>query len=660
MEIRRDKRKLLKVSTAALAGLLVLGGALYYLISEEKKEGELYSPTVAVPEDFMVIVEYPGSEEDMLAISCLTPLLFMGGNHHPLIVLDRENELSRQELFTLSHWRTDRQKMFFGNGEGTLSTVNSQLSDAGLSTVEEFNAFPLTTDICASFIGFAGAMTVSTYEESLWVATHAKRENLAMIQGRATFGSQEDAWERLASAGVSAEYVVVTNPNDHNLAILKNQTMDYDDYDDPWFCPDLSVISSVLCAYHDGYMITDTPSVGSVEWDLNMEFPQNRRAAGLLSALRDMNLRFGPTENIALVGCASAIPQFLLQVNNEGAITNSDVIYGFLDDDDHTMDAAVGRIIQYDLSLASNQLAKTFMFDDFVDTVHVNYRDVAGGSHEKEWRKHGASFSGFEITYERMQATPGRWICTDFEDAGFTYDYVGPYGTGTKLADGTVNSMENDISEICRGSGYVAYRGHGSDYGSLYGIRVYGPNGDEHTLSSADAAAMDVPPQIAYFVSCLNGKIYGHGPGTDPGSDIDFERLFTLNYLASGPAVLIGATEVSYSNIGQDLTSIPAEYLPFSDDHQWDHNDAWYAFVWDGILDHPGEHGTAGKAVQWSENRYMKYPANNNPTPFNPDGSVDWFEVTFFALYGDPAFRPAIDPDTKPNYDPWHNGADDN
>lgn len=171
---------------------------------------------------------------------------------------------------------------------------------------------------------------------------------------------------------------------------------------------------------------------------------------------------------------------------------------------------------------------------------------------------------------------------------------------------------------------------------------------------------MNVPPQIAFFVSCLNGKIYGHGPGTEPANDVEFDKLFTLNYLAAGPAVLVGATEVSYSNIGQDLTSIPAEYLPFIDDHRWDHNDAWYAFVWDGILNHPGEHGTIGKAVQWCENRYMQYPPNNSPIPFNPTAEVDWYEVTFFAVYGDPAFRPAIDVNGGPgSYDPWHNGPDD-
>ncbi|MGA1820756.1 MAG: C25 family cysteine peptidase [Thermoplasmatota archaeon] len=392
-----------------------------------------------------------------------------------------------------------------------------------------------------------------------------------------------------------------------------------------------------------------------------MELSPNRRAVGVLNEIRKVSGEFGAPEYVAITGSAPAVPQFLVRSGGmEGDIVNSDIIYGFLDNDHTAMDAAVGRLVQYDVSLASNQLLKTYLFDDFTETITVDYRDVAGGTHDKDWRRHAASFSGYDITYKRMQATPARWICNDFEELGFSYDYVGPFNTGNKFFDGVVNSMENDISEICEGSGYVAYRGHGSDTGSLYGIRVMGPNGEEHALRYTDCQEMDVPPQIAFFVSCLNGKIYGHGPGTDPSSDVAFDKLFTLNYLSSGPAVLVGATEVSFSNIGQDIWSLRAEYGPFEDDYKWDHNDAWYAFVWDGIINHPGDHGTVGKAVQWSENRYMKYPPNNQPAPFDPNGEVDWYEVTFFAVYGDPAFRPAIDTSGGAgDYDPWHNGDAD-
>lgn len=654
-----DRKLTIKIAAVSFAVILVIGVIMLFALRGEGEKEEEYSPDTGLPEDFMVIVDNPRTEDELLAVASLTPLLFLGGEYHPLVIIEEDGDLSTQLLFTLTHLDTDREKLIFSNREDTFAKVNAQLGNNGLTEAPEGMHFPLTSDVCSRFDGFDGIMTVASYEEALWAAPIAKMDNMALVKGEPSFEYQEQAWARLSQNGIPSNYIIAANPNDHSVEILSNKTEDYDTYDNAWFCPDLSVHAAQMAAYHDAYVITRITSRDTVDWDMNMEYSQNRRAAGYLEEIRGLSREYGPAEYVAVVGSASAIPQFLMQVNGEGDITNSDIMYGFLDDDQHTMDAAVGRLIQYDESLASNQLLKTYLFDDFTDMVEVDYRDVAGGTHLKDWKTHGASFSGFDITYKRMQATPGRWICSDYTDAGFTYDYVGPFGTGQKFADGVVNSMETSLEEICQGSGYIAYRGHGSDTGSLYGIRVYGPNGEEYQLTADDAASLDLPPQIAFFVSCLNGKIYGNGPGTDPGSDTDFSRLFTMNYLSAGPAVLVGATEVSYSNIGQDLTSLPAEYLPFSDDHKWDHNDAWYAFVWDGILNHPAEHGTVGKAVQWSENRYIQYPPNNSPSPFDPTGEVDWYEVTFFSVYGDPAFRPAIPLDTQPNYDPWHNGEDD-
>jgi hypothetical protein len=653
------EKKHLKFVAVAVVALLLLGGLIAFLALRKKPvEEELYKPSVEAPMDFMVIVEYPKDDNDLFSIAALTPLLFQGGTFHPLMILDEQDELSRQEIYTLNHWNTDHPKMLFANDEAVFERVNTQLDAEGLSPVEEQYSFKLDRFACGMFYGFTGAMTAATYEEALWVGTLAKNKNLAVVHGDPTYASQKEVWAELSAMGLPANYIVATNPYDHDLETLKANTPDYDEYDDAWFCPDLSVLSAELSAYYDGYVITRAPPVESVSWVMNMEFSQNRRATGYFNMIRNVSSAYGPAEYVCIVGSASAVPQFLMQLSGQGAITNSDILYGFLDDDHSVMDAALGRVIQYEVSLASNQLCKSFFIDDFVDTVHVNYRDQAGGPQEKVWREHGASFSGYEITYNRIQATPGRWICNDYEDLGWTYDYVGPYGTGNQVLDGVVNSMENNLVEICKGTGYVAYRGHGSDTGSLYGIRVYGPNGDEHKLSYKDCQGMDVPPQVSFFVSCLNGKIYGNGPGVD-GTDAVFENLFTMNYLSAGPAVLIGATEVSYSNIGQDIPALRAEYGILSDDHQWDHNDAWYAFVWDGILDHPAEHGTAGKAVQWCENRYMAYPPNGNPCPFEPADTVDWREVTFFTCYGDPAFAPAIPEGTQPGYDPWHNGPND-
>ena len=209
----------------------------------------------------------------------------------------------------------------------------------------------------------------------------------------------------------------------------------------------------------------------------------------------------------------------------------------------------------------------------------------------------------------------------------------------------------------------AAHRGHGSDYGSLYSLRVY-TDSTEGRLSAEQAAVLDLPPQVAFFVACMNGKIHGTGFGED-AEDVEFERLFGVNYLYGGALAVGGATEVSYSNIAQDIDSLWARYgmgILHDDNHQWDLNDAWFAFFWDGILNHEEEWGTVGKALQWAENRYIKYHDSQvSPFEWTDDDTLGghWKEVTMFAMYSDPAFQPFVTSPGVNQFDEWHNGDED-
>ena len=53
----------------------------------------------------------------------------------------------------------------------------------------------------------------------------------------------------------------------------------------------------------------------------------------------------------------------------------------------------------------------------------------------------------------------------------------------------------------------------------------------------------------------MNAKIHGTGYGED-AEDVEFERLFGLNYLYGGALAVGGATEVSFSNVGQDISTL--------------------------------------------------------------------------------------------------------
>jgi hypothetical protein len=166
------------------------------------------------------------------------------------------------------------------------------------------------------------------------------------------------------------------------------------------------------------------------------------------------------------------------------------------------------------------------------------------------------------------------------------------------------------------------------------------------------------------FVSCMNGKIHGGGWNTRPES-VEMDKLFCLNYMYAGAVAYSAATEVSFSNVGQDSSAITGEA---TGNHEWDLNDAWYAFFWDGILNHEEEYGTLGHAVRWAENRYMNNPNHakqyspfeGDPANFQDDyDGAHWKEVAMFVAYGDPTFMPYNVNMGAGSYDPWHNGDSD-
>jgi len=345
---------ILRIGAVVIVLLLLVGGLALFLSGGKDEPAEVYDPDTQLPEDYLFIVDDPTNEEDMLSIAALTSAQFMGGEYHPMMVCDPEGGLSRQLLYTLENLETDREKFLFTNKDTSLTHINTQLSDIGVEPVAEENVFPLTPDASARFLGFDDIITVGSYEEALWAVTYATNNGLGIIKGDPTFSSQEEVWNMLKSQEIASDYIIVTNPLDLNLESLQG-TPDYDTYDDPFFTPAMSLMTAQMSAYHDAYVITNTTSVSSVEWELDMELSPNRRAVGVHERIREVSSGFGTPEYVTITGSAPAIPQFLVRSGGtEGDIVNSDVIYGFIDNDHTQMDAAVGRIIQYDVSLASN------------------------------------------------------------------------------------------------------------------------------------------------------------------------------------------------------------------------------------------------------------------------------------------------------------------
>ncbi len=669
------------VIVAAIIIMAAIGGLVFMNMGGEEESGYKYAPTVDLPERYIVVADHPVSQDEMTAIAALSCLVVKPDHYNPLFILE-EGALNSHMLFTLENLEGNTDPvLLFTNNPNAATAVAAQCSEIGLTFDPELNTYPLTGDVAGQFKGFDDAIPVGTYEEALWVAPLAKQLNKVIVKTptESTYSTQEAVWAELNALGVPFNYLVVTNPYDVTMDVVKLLSPGYmNQYNDPnstypykdeqYHVDALSCMSGQLAAFRDAYVLTRyTPSQEPIGY---MDYELNERSIGYFMAIRNITQMYNIPEYICIVGSAAAVPQFQFPDTTDDdpnrregdGLVSSDVAYGFLDvyppEDDFEMDCAVGRIINLNLAGCSNSLARTFAYERINLQVTAQFND---GPRTVDWSKQGASFSGYEITYKRMQATPGRFICKDYEDEGLEYHYVAPSGMGNVLDLDPWRKVTRtemaDMNAIMQSNIFVAYRGHGSDYNSLY-LTPYAWGNEDAVLRGEEVRDLYLPPQIGFYVSCMNAKIHGGGWASRP-DPVSFDKLFGVNCLYGGAVAHGGATEVSFSNIGQDIWVAGAEINPANDDYQWDLNDAWYAFFWDGILNHEEDHGTVGKALQWAENRYIR-THDNTVTPFKQaKGSAHWKETAMFVIYGDPAHMPHNYNMGPGSEDKWHNGKDD-
>jgi hypothetical protein len=467
-----DKKK----AFALAITFIIIIAALAYLFRGEEAKPE-HVPIIDLPNQYMVLVEEPQNEEDMAFIAALSPLV-VRNHYNPMFIL-QDGSLDQYQLWTIEHMSIkDVPKLLFTNSEEVISSVQSQ--------VDNVEVFEKNNDILLDFKGFDGTISVGSYEEALWVAPLANLENKMITIGKSTYKYQEDVWGEMASKGVKANYVIVANPEDYKTDIFYTSGFSYKQdgnpapptpYNASCHIPKLSAVAAELAAYHQAYVLTDIES--SLEEIGYMDVELNSKAIGMLLKLREMNEEFGPIEYICLVGSAEAVAQFQLpdETGAEGeaegdGLVNSDCLYGFLDDEIHVMDAAVGRIINYNVQGASNQISRTLGYDYIIDVIDVSYS--MSGTQTVNWRNHASVWNGYEVADMRLQMTPGLYATDDFEDEGFTSEYMrttsneGVWGSVQNPGSGRETFKETEIKPIMESSSLVAYRGHGSWHATFY------------------------------------------------------------------------------------------------------------------------------------------------------------------------------------------------
>jgi hypothetical protein len=214
----------------------------------------------------------------------------------------------------------------------------------------------------------------------MWAAPLAQVEGKVIVLGQRTFLAQEDVWAELTGThGLRPNYIVVANPGDW-------QVLPFDEY----HVPMLSAVAAELAAGHTSPNEDEaagTTALVLTRWEpkaddtIGYMDPQlNADAIGLLLKLREMWAEYKSFEYVCLVGSAAAVQQGDLpdttstdpaSIEGDGNVS-CDVAYGFLDSDDKTMDAAVGRVVNLNVQGASNQIARTFGYSYIGDTVEVS------------------------------------------------------------------------------------------------------------------------------------------------------------------------------------------------------------------------------------------------------------------------------------------------
>jgi hypothetical protein len=663
MVVLMDRKKVF----ALVVSSIIIIAALAYLFRGAEVRAK-HEPTIDLSAEYMVLVDAPENEEDMMFIAALSSLVVHGG-YNPMFILEN-GSLDDHQLWTIQHMNIyDVPKLLFTNSDEVAASVQSQ--------VENVEVFERNKDVLLDFKGFDGTISVGSYEEAMWVAPLANIENKMITIGDPTFEYQEEVWAELVARGVDANYVIVTNPEDYRTDIFYSEGIVYnkdtgveETFNTTFHIPGLSAVAAEMAAYHRAFVLTDwIPSTENIG---EMDPEQNSKAIGLFLKLREIHAEYGPIEYICLVGSAEAVPQFKLPDETssdpssvEGdKIVECDVIYGYLDEDIYVMDAAVGRIVNKNIQGVSNQISRTFGYDYIVEETEVSYS--MSGSQTVNWKNHASVWNGFEVADQRLQMTPGMYATDDFQDEGFTAEYMrttgneGVWGSVQDPGSATETFKETELQPIVESSSIMTYRGHGSWHATFYvwePEEATDPQGKSR-LEGNDQSHPDsvcdyfLPPQVFVSVCCENAKIQGAHWW---GGTLDMEMLWVTNYFYAGGVGLVAATEVSFSNLGQDIYAIIGV---ITGNPQWDLNNAWYAFTLDGLINHEDEYGTIGKAHQWAENRYIKYH-DNQYSAFDRGSSAHWKEIAMYVCYGDPAFQPYQSSPGGNNVDPWHNGPDD-
>lgn len=306
---------------------------------------------------------------------------------------------------------------------------------------------------------------------------------------------------------------------------------------------------------------------------------------------------------------------------SEGFGTASDNGYGSIDADlenlpydldgsDPTMELAVGRMTGWDIQDTSSLLARTFFYDDIIDS----YPGHSGSFKDSAMSTHGTVIpvGAAETVVRKLEAA--------YSQAGFTVDANHNFALSDSKFSASYYETSNFIFECAHGHYYWFVPAGYKDTSAGGGFTV------------TNVKDMNFGPGVLFASSCVTGKIDG----------IPLYNGISQSFIHSGMNAYVGASRLSWGSLVPSPMASPSGealggYMGL----------LFYGYLTGYVYDRDGglrseDVGdmTVGAALMHAKNDFIAEEGTDSGGPV--DDTVEEFN-----LHGDPAFNP---------YEPNHSG----
>jgi hypothetical protein len=566
-----------------------------------------------------------------IAAACIAPVFYDRKNSVPLLFDDGSEERSIQiphDSKSVSDFGSDARS-------ATANITSAYWTKAEIIVVAKTYeqvlwSIPIASFLSAPILIDPGKTTLSSLKTKCAIVIgnlEIKTEEVIKLE------SKEDVWmfqlELFDTKGQICNYVVITNPHDSDDPL--NPNIEY---------PYLSLSAAPLAAYRKAIVQTnDYTGDKEILDEIHKKPFKDDQLYGQVKPFFAKVKSDSYTvekflvdqghlpEFVALVGGPFALPDYYYDIHTQYLYWNQEVHYVPSQSPYASLkeivpnnltieeDLGVGRIVGHSLLDATNQLARTFFYKEF----------LTGGKYSStlpiNWEKNAAVVDGHRLNQPRNGGPPHTSSSQPFHPAGeietefishnLTTDYLvpknktNPFDTNPSKTELLISIQNNSMIQ------FVAHGGSMAGPGIMWMEGGYDLAGEEeknkHKVYASDILNLSLAPGCIYVIACHNGHIF---------LNMDKYELLPLAYIHSGAVCYIAPVTCQsicfWENAPEGVAATQAMYF------------------WQNILESNTAVGTALAEAKYSA--YNDWKIDDDPRE-EPDCPA-------FHLFGDPAFEP--------------------